>query len=204
VKDLAKPSPGVNLTPPLRPDGTRPGWSRKTNAVKNFVRWALTNQQHQCAICGFIVGNVADRRAWSIDHIAPKGEKLYPQWTFEPLNLVITCHVCNSVFKNEYDSVATVKPNYVECAFSVVHPYLDSVANHLVGTYAGGSLQVGAPLARTPEGRQTIEIFHLNDPNYIAAINKQALLISIDAWKATATAEQWSRFCGALAELTAS
>lgn len=204
MRTLTKPATGVNLTPQARPDGTLPGWSRDTLAVQSFVAWALNNQQHQCAFCGFIIGNIADRRAWSVDHFAPKGAKHYPQWTFEPLNLVVTCHVCNSVFKNEYDSVATVTPNYANCTFSLVHPYVDSVDSHLVSTYSGGRQQVGAPLGRTTKGRDTIRIFRLNNPNYIAAINKQAMLISLDAWKASATNEDRALFDRALAEITKS
>jgi hypothetical protein len=202
VRTLTKPAPHVNLTPRPRPDGTLPKWSRQAKKVKEFVTWALANQRDQCAFCGYFVGDLANRRAWAVDHFAPKGASLFPQWTFEPLNLVITCYSCNSIFKHEYNSVATVAPNYVDCEFVLVHPYLDSVENHLVGTYAGGSQRVGAPIVHSPKGRTTIELFRLDDVNYLAAINSQALRISIDNWKAGIPGAARSLFRNALAELS--
>lgn len=202
MRTLRKPAPDVNLTPRPRTNGTLPAWSRRANEVKEFVAWALANQQYQCAFCGFVVGNVAERRAWSVDHFAPKGWNLYPQWTFEPLNLIVACHVCNSVFKHEYDSVDVKAPNYVDCKFFLVHPYLDSVDDHLVGTYSGGSQEVGAPWGSSPKGRKTIEKFRLDDPNYLMAINDQALLISLAEWKDSIPGADWSLVRNALAELS--
>lgn len=200
MRTLKKPAQG-DLTPKPRKDGTPPAWSRKGKKVAAFVTWALGSQQHQCAFCGFDVGN-ALRRAWSVDHFAPKGENLYPQWTFEPLNLVITCHVCNSVFKNEYDSVASKATNYVDCEFFLVHPYLDTVHHHLLDTYAGGSEEVGAPRWISDKGRKTIEKFHLDDPDYLVAINNQALLISLAEWKKSISISDRDLFHGALKEVT--
>lgn len=127
---------------------------------------------------------------------------MYPQWTFEPLNLVISCHVCNSVFKHEFDSVDAEASSYVDCTFFLVHPYLDSVDDHLVGTYAGGDEEVGAPSAVTSKGRKTIELFCLDDPNYLAAINDQALLISLTAWKNSIPDADRALVRNALAELS--
>ncbi len=202
MRVLRKPAPGVNLTPRPRPDGTLPDWSRKRKAIKGFVEWALTNQRDQCAFCGFFVGDLAHRRAWSIDHFAPKGTNFYPQWTYHPLNLIITCHSCNTVFKNQYDSVATVASDYANCKFFLVHPYLDSVDDHLGGTYAGGSRRVGAPEVRSPKGSKTIELFRLDDVNYLRAINNQALRISLDHWKARVPGSTRELFRNALAELS--
>jgi hypothetical protein len=202
VRTLTKPAPTVILTPPKRPDGTLPNWSRTPKRVKNFVTWALENQREQCAICGYFVGDIANRRAWAIDHFAPKGKSLFPQWTFEPLNLVVTCHSCNSIFKRDFNSVATVAPKYSDSEFVLVHPYLDSVDIHVSGTYAGGSRRVGAPVAHTAKGRTTIEVFNLDDVNYLSAINGQALRISIDAWKAKAPRALLALFRNALAEVS--
>lgn len=202
MRVLSKPAPDVNLTPRPRPDGTLPDWSRKRKVIEEFVEWALANQRDQCAFCGYFVGDLADRRAWSVDHFAPKGNNFYPQWTYNPLNLIITCHSCNTVFKNQFDSVATVAPDYVNCKFLLVHPYLDLVDDHLVGTYAGGSRRVGAPEVRSPKGSKTIELFRLDDVNYLRAINNQALRISLDDWKARAPGATRALFRNALAELS--
>lgn len=118
------------------------------------------------------------------------------------MNLVVTCHSCNSIFKLEYNSVATVAPNYVDSEFVLVHPYLDLVDDHMLGTYAGGSQRVGAPKVRSSKGRETIEVFRLDDVNYLAAINGQALRISINDWKARIPGAARSLFRNALAELS--
>jgi hypothetical protein len=98
--------------------------------------------------------------------------------------------------------VAKAAPNYVNCEFSLVHPYLDSVDDHLVGTYAGGSQRVKAPSGRTTKGRQTIAEFKLHNPNYLAAINKQALLKSLNEWRAMVPSTYRPLWRNALAELS--
>ena len=202
MRTLTKPSTTVTLTPGPRPDGTLPNWSRKLKSIQKFVAWALANQRDQCAICGYFVGDIANRRAWAVDHFAPKGKSLFPQWTFEPLNLVVTCHSCNSIFKRDFNSVATVAPKYADSDFVLVHPYLDAVDIHLTGTYAGGSRRVGAPVAHTSKGRTTIRLFNLDDVNYLSSINNQALRISIDDWKAKLPGARLTLFRNVLAELS--
>lgn len=202
MKALTKPTLAAGLMPTPRPDGSLPAWSRSSKGVKEFVVWALENQDNQCAFCGYFVGDVAIRRAWSIDHFAPKGKSFYPQWVFEPLNLFVTCHSCNSIFKRDFNSVATVAPKYSDCEFVLVHPYLDSVEAHVTGTYAGGTRRVGAPVPYSTKGRTTVEVFGLDDVNYLSAINSQALRISIDNWKAKIPGATLSLFRNALAEIS--
>lgn len=74
--------------------------------------------------------------------------------------------------------------------------------DHLVGTYAGGDQEVGAPSGVSPKGRKTIEMFCLDDPNYLTAINDQALLISLTEWKDSIPDADWSLVRNALAELS--
>lgn len=201
MKNLRRPAADTDLMPRQWGGKTASNWSRHRKAVRDFVEWALANQNNQCTFCGFTVDNVAERRAYSVDHFAPQGDSLYPQWRFEPLNLVITCHVCNSVFKGDYDPVIVVAPSYDKCTFALVHPYLDMVSSHLVGTYAGGSQQVGAPVAGSLKGLRTIRKFRLDDPNYIVAINKQAVMFSIDAWASSSSHEEEERYLKVLDEL---
>jgi uncharacterized protein (TIGR02646 family) len=169
----------VNSTP-------RPNWSRTRKTVRAFVEWMAENQRGQCAFCGFEVGDRTVHRAWSVDHLAPKAAALYPQWTFEPLNLFITCTSCNSVLKRDYDSVQTVAPRYENSVFRLVHPYLDDVETHLTGTYTGLFDQVVAPCVVTLKGRRTVKLFALDDVRYLRAINGQAEQLQIAKWRETA------------------
>lgn len=201
MRSLGKPAAGIDLAPRPRGGRTFTNWSRDRVAVKNFVQWALANQENQCSFCGYTVSNVVDRRAYSLDHFAPQGDTLYPQWRFEPLNLVITCHVCNSVFKSSYDPIIVFAANYEDCVFALVHPYLDVVDDHVTGTYAGGSQPVGAPIARTLKGLRTIRIFKLDDPNYIEAVSKQAAMFRMDAWQLSITDDEQKLYKKLLTEL---
>lgn len=202
MRTLTRPTAGLDLTPRQRANTPLSAWRTDTKKVKEFAVWALANQADQCAFCGFDVGDVDHRRSWELDHFAPQGDTLFPQWRFEPLNIIVTCRVCNGKFKLGYNSVTKIAVNYEECEFSLVHPYMDSVDDHLKGTYKGGSQRVGAPSACSSEGIKTIEIFRLDDPNYLSAINGQALRISIDDWKAGVPGAYRSLLRNALAELS--
>lgn len=201
MRELNRPPTSFVLTPRPRKGQIPTNWSRYRKSIKKFVEWALANQSNQCAFCGFTIGDIADRRAFAVDHFAPQADSLYPQWRFEALNLIITCHSCNSVFKGEYDSVITLSTDYTKCYFSLVHPYLDVVNDHLTGTYSGGTEQIGAPVFHTLKGLRTIRQFKLDDPSYIATINKQAIAFSIDAWKASSPSNQAQLYQKVLAEI---
>lgn len=201
MRDIGKPPPGLILTPRPYRGKISTKWSRSRAGVKKFVEWALKNQEGQCVFCGFFVGDVRYRRAYDVDHFAPQANTLYPQWKFEPLNLVIACHSCNSVLKQGYDSVITVSSNYANCSFSLVHPYLDSVNDHLQGTYSGGAQQIGAPSFCTLKGLRTIRKFKLDDPDYISEINNQAESLALAAWKNAAPDADVKRYKKALSEI---
>jgi uncharacterized protein (TIGR02646 family) len=202
MRQLAKPPVVLSITPRPLKNGGLPEWSRKTRRVQEFVQWALTNQLGKCAFCGYNIGDLAERRAWSVDHFAPKSAKRFPQWTYEVLNLVVTCHSCNSVFKKEFNTVSVAAHLYTDCTFALVHPYLDVITDHMTGTYGGGVDRIGAPVAVTDKGRETIAKFRLSDASYISAINGQALRISIDEWKARLPGSARMLFRNALAELS--
>jgi uncharacterized protein (TIGR02646 family) len=108
-------------------------WERQTNDVKEFkeavMDQGLAIQENRCVWCGLLTGldghQGADR-----DHIAPK--KHYPQWTFEPLNIAISCEYCNRFnVKADLDTVSMVAGTYSTSDFLIVHPYLEDPADHL-------------------------------------------------------------------------
>lgn len=84
-------------------------------------------QDGRCAYCKLPLKS----RNPEIDHIAPKGgEKrvLNPECTFLPLNLVYSCHNCNSTScKGQKNTVLSKngKRSYRKWTFKIVHPYLD-------------------------------------------------------------------------------
>lgn len=159
-------------------------WNSGTNAVKQFKRkfreWALRNQNERCAFCCFPLGHEGPRRAFAIDHFAPKGSTLYPQWTFEPLNLILTCWSCNSHFKLVDDTVQSAATTYAASLFTYVHPYLHDVESHIIGTYQGDSQLVVVPEAKTAIGEKTIEAFALANVDYLKAAKHEATRVLLD------------------------
>ena len=108
-------------------------WDRQTTDVEQFKNAVMVQglviQNNRCVWCGLLTGIVGHQRA-DRDHIAPKNK--YPQWTFEPKNIAISCEFCNCFsVKEELDTVLTVAGSYSTSVFRIVHPYLQNPALHL-------------------------------------------------------------------------
>lgn len=174
------PSPPARLTLPagsaLRLDGQWRGWDSGSPDCKSFRQdfrsWALASQGNRCAYCRLVISDGA-RRNSSIDHFARKaarqGEVAFPQWTYEPLNLFLSCGSCNSGFKKNYLSVA-LPPNvvYSSCTFTMFHPYLDDARDHLVGGYPGGTTRPNLISSISTKGAESIRVFGLDDSELYA------------------------------------
>ena len=185
MRELDPPHPTAHfLAKPTGTSAVPPTWKSQTNEVKafkdSFKQWALLNQSRRCAFCCFPLGDVAFRRSFSLDHFAPKGKSYYPQWSFEILNLLLSCWTCNSILKGRIDSVLTVRTSYAACTFTMIHPYLDRIDDHATGTYQGDYHRVAAPVPCSKKGEKTIAVFHLDDPNHLKAANQEALRVSLD------------------------
>lgn len=132
---------------------------------RDFRRWALKNQEARCAFCGLRVGR-SSRRTDTLDHFIPKGPTGgYARWTYEPLNLLVACHECNSKIK--HDTVELVLPaatDYRGCTFKMFHPYLHRPASeHFSGGYHPGRRpQHVRPISDL--GERSVELFELRDP----------------------------------------
>ncbi|MDP9983882.1 hypothetical protein J2W14_003305 [Pseudarthrobacter oxydans] len=176
MRQLKRPPLELRVSPSeLKTDeGEWRGWSSGATATlefkEAFLEWAVQNQAGRCAYCTLPVGTVAHRRTPSIDHFAPKSRKLakdgsslgYPRWTFEPLNLVVACFSCNSSMKDVFNPVLQpARDSYTACRFSVVHPYLDTVSQHIIGGYHAKGMKPAPIIGITDEGRRTIEHFEL-------------------------------------------
>ena len=125
--------------------------------IKQDIRiHALSVQRIRCVYCEtqLVYGGQ------QIDHFADK--KRYPQFLYEPLNLVLSCPVCNGLsIKGTKDTIDGLpNPDYKRNSFKYVHPYLDDVTEeikfrdplHIFLDYNHCSRK----------GKDTVDLFHLN------------------------------------------
>jgi hypothetical protein len=200
MKSLAPP---VSLTKPI-PLAAIAKWESGAGVTafkEEFAEWAIANQHRRCAYCCLPVGVIDERRPHSLDHIAPKGDRFYPQFTFERFNIVVACSACNERLKNRSDTVSVIAANYAQCVFNIVHPYFDNVDDHINGSYLGGASEVSVPQALSSRGAKTVELFALDDPGYLKVANKEAVAIQLDHAQSALPKPLLQRLKAALAEL---
>ncbi|PZX38976.1 uncharacterized protein (TIGR02646 family) [Roseinatronobacter thiooxidans] len=109
------------------------GWSSQAKCVNDFKYEIMTQglqmQGSRCVWCTLEVAEKGHRTAHR-DHIAPKNR--YAQWTFTPMNLVISCEYCNGFkVKGELDTVSVCAEQYADSEFVIVHPYIDDTSIHI-------------------------------------------------------------------------
>ncbi|MFT9349563.1 MAG: retron system putative HNH endonuclease [Gluconobacter japonicus] len=159
----------------LSPVDRSKAWDRNLKDAKLFKEdidiHLKVEQSERCAYCGSRFMSTA----WHRDHIAPKGRRYYPEWTFEPLNLVLACYDCNSGWKNQQDTIATRAVDYQNCTFTIVHPYFDDPKNHLAYTGHRLSILISSVNGST-KGDTTIKMFDLASPNRTKQRMKDAIL----------------------------
>jgi hypothetical protein len=106
------------------------------------------------------------RMTIDVEHVLPK--QSYPEFTFDPRNLNISCKRCNMEIKGTDISFYLGLPNepnfFRSDLYSFVHPNLDNTDEHLQIL----SVQVGINLLifyykPTPKGLFTYEYFELNE-----------------------------------------
>ncbi|EAF5295542.1 hypothetical protein FNE77_13985 [Listeria monocytogenes] len=160
-------------------------WSLKSedimNVKKHIYNYLVANQGNKCAYCGncFNITSKAE-----IEHIAAKGgniRKIYPEFTFTPLNLVLACHLCNSPNKKgQIRVVETRNKNYKACTFEIVHPYFDNPEDHLEERSTSDELGV-IYMHKSSKGEKTIQIFKLNEEAQIQARADNVILKGLPA-----------------------
>jgi uncharacterized protein (TIGR02646 family) len=108
-------------------------WDSQTNEMKRLkkrLRKRLDILQNGC--CAYCGNSLYVTSALEIEHIAPKGKDLYPEFTFHNKNLVGACSYCNGCYKKHAtDVVSTRDTDYEKCTFLLVHPYLDNPEDHI-------------------------------------------------------------------------
>ncbi|HAT2179298.1 HNH endonuclease [Raoultella planticola] len=122
-------------------------------AIKsNIKRHYIAEQEQKCAYCKLNF-RTNHGMVWDTDHIIDKNS--FPQWTFEPLNLCISCKDCNQakgispVTKSvNYKLFPNKKNNYC-----IVHAHFDNYEDHIEVAVPGLTYRY-----KTDKGRETISV----------------------------------------------
>lgn len=139
-------------------------WKKRTNAMKELkerLRKELDIlQEGRCAYCGNVLYVTS---ALEIEHIAPKGKDLYPEFTFHCKNLVAACSYCNGCHKKHAKDVVSKRDSeYEKCEFKIVHPYLDNPNDHILWT--DDRKVIIEKASSSSKGQFTISLFGLEEP----------------------------------------
>lgn len=130
------------------------------NQLKSDLNTHFDNHQREkCCYCGLLYDRTG---RGEIEHIAPKGATLYPQFCYTANNLAKACQLCNSSsMKHTYNSVQTFSPNYNQCLFRIVHPYLDDHSLHYRWNFGIRSVIISVA-NNSAQARESIRIFELD------------------------------------------
>ncbi|WP_272515515.1 MULTISPECIES: HNH endonuclease [Providencia] len=120
----------------------------KSRLKKHYIM----EQKQKCAYCKVEL-HTTHGMVWDTEHIIDKDS--FPQWTFEPLNLCVSCKDCNqakgsrAVTKStNYKSFPNKNANYC-----IVHAHFDNYVDHIEAAVPGVTYRY-----KTEKGRNTIEI----------------------------------------------
>lgn len=120
-------------------------------SIKSYY---IKNQEQTCPYCK-VVQQSTNHSLWDTEHIISRDEA--PEYTYEPLNLCVSCKDCNiakgsrQVTKKrgrQYKKFPNKYKNY-----DIVHPHFDSYYDHIKVTIPGLTYRY-----KTDKGRKTIEI----------------------------------------------
>jgi uncharacterized protein (TIGR02646 family) len=102
--------------------------SRAKSIKHKISTHCLREQNCRCAYCELLL----DKGNNAIEHISPKS--ITENFTFEPLNLVVSCSRCNcgAVKGDKETIVGDVDSDYKNNQFKIVHPRLDDPSQHFV------------------------------------------------------------------------
>lgn len=138
-------------------------WDSRRSCIKT-LKSSMNNhfdikQNEKCCYCGLYYDRTG---RGEIDHIAPKGDSKYPQFTFHNNNLAKACQLCNSsTMKHMYDTIQIYNDVYENCEFKIVHPYLDNHTEHYSWRYnlRGVTISINND---SEKARESIRIFQLD------------------------------------------
>ncbi len=119
-------------------------------------------QNKKCAYCGL---TLEETSRYEIEHFIPKGgEKRpkYPEHSFDLINLVLACNLCNSPEKKGmYDPIVegTKSINYLDNEYKIVHPYIDNHELHYSWIGKTGAIVIQG---LSNKGNESIRLFKLD------------------------------------------
>lgn len=137
-------------------------WDSRRNCINN-IKIRLNQhfdvqQQEKCCYCGLLYDRTG---RGEIEHIAPKGNGLYPQFSFTSNNLAKACQLCNSSsMKHTYNSIETLNTVYELCVFKIVHPYLDDHNYHYSWNYGIREVLISVN-NNSDKAKESIRLFEL-------------------------------------------
>ncbi|MCF6279722.1 MAG: hypothetical protein L3J14_05180 [Flavobacteriaceae bacterium] len=144
-------------------NNTANNWGSQTNCIKDLkknINVHFDNHQNEkCCYCGLLYDRTG---RGEIEHIVPKENAKYPQFSYTPNNLAKACQLCNSSsMKHTFDSVSQLNPVYEQCEFNIVHPYLDNHLYHYKWSYGIRRVLI-AVNNDSDKARESIRIFELD------------------------------------------
>jgi uncharacterized protein (TIGR02646 family) len=142
-------------------------------SLRSSIRAHLeTVQNYRCCYCGLSLGETS---AGEIDHVAP--QSIYPQFSYEPQNLVLACDYCNGFQKKKQEDtiVPVVTSPYNANAFTIVHPVLEQNINAHI------QVSRGVVKGLTTQGIESIRLFGLDNERQTQARRKAAIQDRLDA-----------------------
>lgn len=165
------------------------------NGVKaNFIQ-QCENQIPLCFYCEEpLVIPDGKVRNFDLDHIANKSR--YPEFTYEPFNLVPACENCNRRCKGDKDVLSKKNCTPEDSIYLIVHPYIDSKKEMLKKNKDLPIWEILIPeenqikkesttkkrdilLTKRRKAEKTIEIFKLNESITVEEMIKKYMKKSI-------------------------
>ena len=131
---------------------------------EDILKHMEQEQGYYCIYCGWHKDKVA-RSGFEREHIACKNGRgiKYPQFMFEPYNLVLACHDCNKL-KLDKNTISTLSSDYTKCVFTIIHPFFDKFEDNIIFMNKNNSDSIGIVLIPiTEKGYNTIQMFKLNE-----------------------------------------
>ncbi|HBV7524186.1 MULTISPECIES: HNH endonuclease [Klebsiella pneumoniae complex] len=152
---------------------------------KQIRQHYLKEQGKHCAYCR-MHNHTSHGLSWDIDHILPKDK--FPQFLFQPLNLILTCRECNIAKTNDIylsgnSKVSKYKYPHNSDDYEIIHPHFDIYDENIL-LEKTGKYYTYHP--KTHKGRMTIiacnlsrysliESYNTDDVDVLRAISEQVL-----------------------------
>lgn len=132
------------------------------DTIKSKIRsYYLPLQKYECCYCKMLKQE-KNGKAWNIEHIFPR--ETYPQFTFTPINLAMSCIECNNsklaqdikVGKNPIKRYPKSGSN-----IKIIHPHLDDYNLHIKVNKSPNGFIFHTPIKGSKKAKNTIVMCNL-------------------------------------------